>query len=250
VQRATKARIVFLVAAIGLVEILCRTDVIARFTMIPPSEMATGLFRLLASGQLNSDMITTLGAVGIALASSISIGMTLGALIHVLPRVRRTIDPILVSYYAVPVFVFYPIFIVLFGLNNIPKIVIGFLYAVAAMVINTLNGLDRVPPVLIKTARVFGLSGTEVALRVVMPYAAPYLFTGVKLAIAYSFIGVIGSEFILSSGGLGYSISYAYNNFDNQTMYSLILFILAVVLAVNMSLHAWEKRLMQRRGFR
>jgi NitT/TauT family transport system permease protein len=149
----------------------------------------------------------------------------------------------------VPVFVFYPMFIVLFGLNDIPKIVIGFLYAVAAVVINTLNGLDRIPPVLLKTGQVYGMSRSNIALRIVLPFAAPYLFTGVKLAIAYSFIGVIGSEFILSSDGLGHSISYAYHNFDNVTMYSLILFILVVVLTINMSLHSWEKVLMQRRGF-
>ena len=141
------------------------------------------------------------------------------------------------------------IFIVLFGLTDIPKIVIGFLYAVAAVVINTLNGLDRIPPVLVKTGRILGMSRVDIARRIVLPFAAPYLFTGVKLAIAYSFIGVIGSEFILSSRGLGHSISYAYHNFDNLTMYSLILFILTLVLAINMTLHSWEKKLMQRRGF-
>jgi NitT/TauT family transport system permease protein len=94
------------------------------------------------------------------------------------------------------------------------------------------------------------MSRAAIAGRIVLPYASPYLFTGVKLAIAYSFIGVIGSEFILSSHGLGHSISYAYHNFDNVTMYSLILFILILVLTINMSLHSWEKLLMQRRGFK
>jgi NitT/TauT family transport system permease protein len=84
-------------------------------------------------------------------------------------------------------------------------------------------------------------------LRIRLPYAAPYIFTGFKLAVAYSFIGVIGAEFITSSRGIGYEIAYAYNNFDNPLMYSLILFILVIVVSVNMSLHAWEKRLMARR---
>ena len=78
--------------------------------------------------------------------------------------------------------------------------------------------------------------------------AAILLVTGIKLAIAYSFIGVIGSEFILSSGGLGYQIGFAYHDFNNRTMYAIILFILSLVLVVNMSLHAWEKVLMARRG--
>ena len=52
--------------------------------------------------------------------------------------------------------------------------------------------------------------------RVVLPAALPNLFGGIKLALAYSFIGVIAGEFILSSGGLGYGIAYAYESFENR----------------------------------
>lgn len=245
---ATKLRIVVLVGAVAVVEGLCRIGVIGAFTMIPPSLMALSLGRLLMAGKVHADMYRTLTAVCIAIGASIVVGALVGAVVHALPRVRRTVDPLLATYYSVPVFVFYPMFIVMFGLNDIPKVIIGFLYAVAAMVINTLNGLDRVAPVLLKTAKVLRMSRAAITFRVVLPCATPYLFTGVKLAIAYSFIGVVGSEFILSSGGLGYQIGFAYHDFNNPTMYALILFILSVVLIVNMTLHAWEKVLMARRG--
>ena len=83
-----------------------------------------------------------------------------------------------------------------------------------------------------------------------LPYAAPYILTGAKLAVAYSLIGIIGAEFIMSRGGMGYEISFAYNNFDNATMYPLILLILLVSITVNILLARWEKRLMIRRGQR
>jgi NitT/TauT family transport system permease protein len=73
------------------------------------------------------------------------------------------------------------------------------------------------------------------------------VFTGFKLAVAYSFVGVIGAEFITASQGIGYEISFAYNNFDNGTMYALILFVLLLVISINMSLHLWEGRLLARR---
>jgi len=69
-----------------------------------------------------------------------------------------------------------------------------------------------------------------------------------KLALAYSFIGVIAGEFILSGGGLGFSIAYAYNNFDNQTMYALMMFVLVIVTIINAVLHVWEQRLLNRRA--
>ena len=58
---------------------------------------------------------------------------------------------------------------------------------------------------------------------------------------------MIGAEFIASSSGIGYEIAFAYNNFDNRVMYPMILLVLVVVIGVNMSLHRWERRLLERR---
>ena len=76
----------------------------------------------------------------------------------------------------------------------------------------------------------------------------PYVLTGVKLAVAYSLIGIIGSEFIMSRGGIGYEISFAYTNFDNATMYPLIVLILIVSIAINGVLGALGEALLSRRG--
>jgi NitT/TauT family transport system permease protein len=233
-----------------LLEILCRLGVIPNFTMIPPSAMALGLYQLLLSGVLLPDLKTTLGGVAIAVTAAILVGFLAGALLHAVPRLRRTLDPFFASYYAVPVWAFYPLFIVLFGLNDIPKVIIGFLYAVVAMIVNTLNGLDRVPPVLRKMARTHQMGRGATVLFIILPSAAPHIFTGVKLSIAYAFIGVVGSEFILASAGIGYQISFAYNNFDNVILYSLILFIILFVSTVNLFLYSWERSILQRRGGR
>ena len=116
------------------------------------------------------------------------------------------------------------------------------------MIVTTLNGLDRVPPVLKKTARVNKLSPLQTALRITLPFCAPYLLTAAKLALAYAFIGVIGSEFIMARCGMGYEISFAYTNFDNATMYPLILLILLLSIAANSLLSHWERVLLARRG--
>jgi NitT/TauT family transport system permease protein len=94
------------------------------------------------------------------------------------------------------------------------------------------------------------MSPVDAALRMTLPYAGPYILTGIKLAVAYAFIGVIGSEFIMSRGGIGYEISFAYANFDNAVMYPLILLILLASILVNGLLTVWEQRLLARRGMR
>jgi NitT/TauT family transport system permease protein len=249
-RKATKVRIAVLLAVAVAIETACRVGMIKPYSMIPPTQMLVSVIDLFTTSGAVADMKLTLTAVAIALSSALIVGFLLGAVLHAVPRLRRIVDPLLATYYSVPIFVFYPVFIVAFGLNAIPKTVIGFLYALVAVVINTLNGLDRVPVVLWKTAKAHQLGKASTAIHIVFPCAAPYLFTGLKLAIAYAFIGVIGSEFILSSGGLGYRISFAYNNFQTDVMYALMLFVLSVVITVNMALYVWERRLMKRRGER
>ena len=78
----------------------------------------------------------------------------------------------------------------------------------------------------------------------------PYIFTGMKLAVAYSLIGVIGAELIMSRTGMGYEIGFAYNNFDNATMYPLILLVLAVVDRRQHASSCGKKMLLARRGLR
>src|SRR5260221_13649420 len=121
---------------------------------------------------------------------------------------------------------------------------------VVAVIVNAENGLDRVPVVLMKAARILRLSPIDTALRVTLPAAGPHIVTGIKLAVAYAFIGVIGSEFIMSRGGIGYEISFAYTSFDNATMYPLIVLILIASTAVNAGLSRWEERWLVRGGGR
>ena len=246
--RAARYRLVFIGSAILLVELLCRTGVIDRLTMQPPSAMVRDFVVLLASGSMNQAMLKTLWNVAIACSAAVIAGVVLGVALHGRHAIRQVLEPLFATYYAIPIYAFYPLFIVLFGLGDVPQVLIGFMLAVVAVIVNTLNGLDRVARVHLKTAQVYRLSAIATALKISLPSAAPYLLTGVKLALAYAFIGVIGAEFIMSRTGIGYEISFAYNNFDNRIMYPLILLILVVSILLNAILSHWERLLMQRRG--
>jgi NitT/TauT family transport system permease protein len=249
-KRAVVWRIAILAGCIVLLEILCLTGVIDRITMQPPHRMVVDLVVMLASGSLNGAIAKTLGNAVVAFLIAVTLGVSSAIVIHRLRRVRDTLEPLFATYYAIPVFAFYPLLIILFGLGAAPQIFIGAMLGVVAVIVNTLNGLDRVPAVLLKTARIHQMGMRETAWRITLPYAAPYILTGAKLAVAYSLIGIIGAEFIMSNGGMGYEISFAYNNFDNTTMYPLILLILLVSISVNMLFARWEKTILARRGLR
>jgi NitT/TauT family transport system permease protein len=216
---------------IGLIELLCRTHVIPQSVLIAPSQMFTHLLALVSAGQYGNDILFSFTNILVSAFIAIISGFFIGLAVHSMPRFRAALEPLLASYYAVPTFIFYPVFIVVFGVGHGSIIAIAVLLAIVAMITATLTGLDRL----------------ETAWRIELPAALPYLFGGVKLAVAYSFIGVIASEFILSGAGIGYAIAFAYNNFESDNMYALMLLVLISVTLINAVLNFFDRRLQARR---
>nr|WKF59511.1 Bicarbonate transport system permease protein CmpB [Paraburkholderia busanensis] len=243
---ALRWRLGLIVGLIVVLEIASRKAWINPVSFIPPSRMIVSAAELLWSGQYTTDILQTLGSALLAVALAVVAGFAGGVLLFRLPRVRRVLDPLLLSYYAVPVFVLYPILIVLLGLNRWPLVGIGFVFAVVAMAVNTLNGLERVPRVLLRTARVCRLNTFDEIRLITLPASLPFVFTGIKLTVVYAFIAVVAGEFVLSGSGFGYQIAFAYNNFDNPTMYGLMVLMLLFVGTLNALLRTAEARLYRR----
>lgn len=241
-------RIALTVSLVLLLEAACRFGYVSRTSMIPPSEMVSQLTLLMGQDGFWAPIGATVRNIAIAALSAAIVGFAAGVTLHSLPRMRRAVEPLIASYYALPFFVLYPLFIVLFGMNAVPIIAVGFLYAVMAMVTGTLGGLDRIPPVLRKVGRTYRLNRLQETFLVQLPAAAPYVFTGAKLVLSYSVTGVIGAEFILASNGLGYSIAFAYNNLQDSTMYALLLLVVFFVSSLTILLHWAEQRVRYRAG--
>ncbi|OLL29223.1 nitrate ABC transporter permease [Burkholderia sp. SRS-W-2-2016] len=243
---AARWRIGIVVALVALLELVTRMAWINPVSFIPPSAMLASAWSLLVSGQYTSDIVQTLGTALLAVLLAVVFGFIGGVVLFRLPRLRRVLDPLLLSYYAVPVFVLYPILIVIFGLNRWPLVGIGFIFAVVAMAVNTLNGLERVPRVMLRTAKVCRMSALQEIRLITLPASLPYVFTGIKLTVVYAFIAVVAGEFVLSGSGFGYQIAFAYNAFDNPTMYGLMVLMLVFVATLNGLLRAAETRLYRR----
>jgi len=247
-SRATVYQIAVVAGLVLLLEALCLAGAIDKITMPPPHRIAVDFFNLMLSGRLYPEIGKSLANVLLAFVLAYAAGIATGTVLHGFKTVRHTLDPLFATYYAIPIFAFYPLFILIFGLGDGPQVLIGFLLGVVAVIVTILDGLDRVPRVLRKTALIARLGPLETAIHVTLPFCAPYLLTAAKLALAYAFIGVIGSEFIMARNGMGYEIGFAYTNFDNATMYPLIVLILLLSIILNGVLTRWEKLLLARRG--
>ena len=249
-SKVALARVLILLGALSALELLCRAGTIDRVTMIPPSEMLVALWQIIESGKFKQDILFSTYNIVAASILAIVLGFLFGAALHAWPRARRVVSPLLAAYYAVPTFVFYPLLIVAFGTGRTALIVMGTIFGVVAMMVNTMLGLDRVPLAVSKTGAIMRLGPMRRLFLVRLPAAAPHLVTGIKLAVAYGVIGIIAGEFILATAGVGKRESFAYDNFDNKTMYGMLLLLLIGVMFISGLLTIWEKRLHRRFGQR
>jgi NitT/TauT family transport system permease protein len=233
--------------AVVALEWACRAGLVDSVTMVPPSRMVTALAAMAGGAPwFWPDAGSTFRNVCAAAILSIVPGFAVGLGIHSLPRLRAVLNPVFLSYYSVPTFVFYPLLIVIFGINSLSLIAMGAMFGIVAMISATLGAIDRIPQVYGKAARIARLSPWQTALRIQLPAALPRLITGIRLAVAYSVIGVIAGEFIIATAGLGRRLKLAYNDFDTATMYGLILLIFIAVAIVNGVLQGWEARVHRR----
>ena len=245
---ATLIRVAIVLATVLALEAVSRLGWVRPGLLAPPTAMVGELWSLMRTAGFWHDVWFSTRATVAAFVLAMVVGCTLAVMLHSLPRVRDAIEPLIASYYALPFFALYPLFVVLMGMNQSPIILLGFLYGVMAVIIGTLGGLDRIPTALRRTGRVHHLTGLRQAVFISLPAAAPYVFTGAKLAFGYAITGVLGSEFILADAGFGYDISYAYNNFEDRKMYALLLFLLIVISLLTMLIYRAESAVQHRSG--
>jgi NitT/TauT family transport system permease protein len=144
----------------------------------------------------------------------------------------RMFEPYLVSFYTVPLVVFYPMLLVIIGLNQWPIVILGSLMAAIPMALNTWVGLSGVRAVYLNLARSLCLTKWQTVRQVAVPAAAPLILAGATMAGIYALIGVVAMEFMVASQGMGYRIRYRYESFDNEGMYFYIVAILLLSLVV------------------
>ena len=232
-----------IIAAVAALEVVPRAGLGDAITLIPLSRIVPEFFELLSDGELTPHLLSTGGAFVLSFFLAGVTGVPLGYLLWRYEPLKRTLDPYLTTYYAIPIFAFYPLLLAIFGFNILPVVVISWAWAVVAVVLNTAIGFGEVPQVLIKVGQSMNLSRWQLLSRIFFPAAVPYVFTGLKLGMVYSLIGVIASEFVLSTQGLGYLVSYNYTNFRTAAMYSAMFLILFLAILLNWALNSIERRL-------
>jgi NitT/TauT family transport system permease protein len=146
-------------------------------------------------------------------------------------RFGRALYPLIVLFQNVPKVALAPIFILWFGYDLAPKVLLIVVIAFFPVAIDMLAGLQSVEPSFVSLMRSVGASNGKILLRVRIPHSLPYLMAGLKVAITFSVIGAIVGEFAGANKGLGYVIQFASTQLDTPLIFAALIVVSVLGLA-------------------
>lgn len=237
-------QLLLLVAFFGAWEYCSRAELIDPLFFGRPSGVVEALGEFVQSERAHE----SLQATGYAIVVSFGIGAVSGTLAGLVLGLNRTLDaiigPFLTPINSIPRIALAPLFIAWFGLTMSAKVVLAVSIVFFILAENARSAVRSVDHDLMTMARVVGLGRTAILWKVVLPSAVPTMFAGLRLTFTYSLLGVIASEMIAATSGLGQDIVLYSSSYQINTVFAILVILVVFAVAVNTLFHLIERRLL------
>jgi len=241
----TVRRLLALVILLSLWEALAQFGVLDPFYLPPPSKVSATLFELFADGEIWTHIEATFGAALLGLALGVLVGALLGAAAALLPWVGEILDPAMTVLNAVPRIILAPLFVIWFGIGIASKVAVTFILIAVLFFFAVYAGIKEVDQRLVERVKTLG-GGRAVLLReVYLPAVTAWALSNLKVAVGFAFTGAVVGEFVASSRGLGYLLSFAQSTFNASLTLALLLLIILFVFVLFALAGRLEKRLLR-----
>jgi NitT/TauT family transport system permease protein len=242
--RVALARILLVAVIFGFWE-AASGRLFSAFWISKPSLIAAYIWKWVVAGDFFYQMSFTFGAMLTGFAAGTLLGLGAGIVLSRMQFAADVLDPFLIAINGIPRVALAPLFVVWFGIDMLPKIVLVFTLVFFVIFYNTYAGIKSVERRYCDLAFVMGASERDLFTKVILPASMPHIFLGIKLSIPYALIGAIIGEFVASSAGLGWKIQMETSLYNTTgTMAGLIVMML-IVVAMNSLLAVAERRLLR-----
>lgn len=212
-------------------------------TLASPIAALRMTVELLISADFWSNVAGTLRAFGLATMIVVALGIVLGLSLGFSRLLGDAYEPMLMSLYTVPKVAFFPVILLVFGIGLSAEVAFGVVHGVVPVAIFTINAVRNIRPVYVRAARAMGLSLGQTVVFVLLPAVAPEVFTGVRMGVSLTFIGVILSEMFGSHEGIGFLLMQAIGLGNGSTIMALTVLIVAFALGLNALLSMLSRRI-------
>lgn len=196
-------------------------------------------FEGLLGHTISTAVFTLLGfAIGSAL------GAVLGYLLGMSAFWEKVLSPYILALQIAPKVAFAPLFIMWFGYNSMPKLLVTVLIVFFPVLVNVLQAMRTVDRDLINLARAYNLSRLGIFFKVEMPSTLPNLMAGLRIASTLAVIGVTVGELVGGNTGLGYLISYGGGQANAAMVFNAIILLTVIGFVLYSALVRIEERLL------
>ncbi|MCU0969890.1 MAG: ABC transporter permease [Rubrivivax sp.] len=196
-------------------------------------------------GKLWVDLGYTVAGTLISFVIGSGLALMLGLLFVMFPRVEHALEPHLMMLNAMPRIALAPLFLLWFGLGLGSKIAVGVSLAFFIVLANTVAGIRGVSQDAITLSRSLGARPLQVFFKVTLPSAVPVIFSGLRLALIYSMLGVIGAELIAAERGLGQTLAYLQSTFNMNGVMGLLVLLAVLGMIVTQGMTWLERSLLR-----
>jgi ABC-type nitrate/sulfonate/bicarbonate transport system permease component len=213
-----------------------------RLLLPNPVNVWQQLVDVVSTGAFIPDLKVTLSELALAFLISMPSGVAVGYLISRSPFLIRVFEPLFAGIFSVPIILFLPLYVLIFGLGPASKVALGATISFFPIVLNTIAGFGNVDRVLVTAARSMGASDVQLFRYVLMPAALPVILTGLRIGFTIALLSIIGSETIASLAGLGFRIVNLAENMDMARMFAYIVFVVLIAVFLNTMVSWLEAR--------
>jgi sulfonate transport system permease protein len=188
---------------LGLWQATLTFGLIEPYQLTPPLQVLEAAGDQWRRGLLQQDIMATLLRVVVGFALGAGTGVLLGTITGLSPRIYRAVEPTLQAVRSVPTLAWGPLLLLWLGIDDTPKFVLVAIGSFFPVYVNLVAGIKGVDRKLVEVARVYNLSGPEIARRVILPATMPNLFTGLRLGFSQAWLFVVVAEIFGADQGLG-----------------------------------------------
>jgi len=224
-------RIAVIALLVGIWELAARF-LLDRDFISPPSMVLMSLGALFATPSVPKALGLTLYEIAIGFVLASLIGASVGLAVGLGRFAHKSFMPIVLLLYGLPQITILPLFVLLFGIGPASKIAFGVSHGMFPIMIAVAAGVQKINPVLMRSARSMGASPVQVLYHVIFPHMVPSFFTGLRLGMTGVLLGVLLAELYVSTAGIGYFTSLFTQNLQPAKLIGLVsmLALIAVVL--------------------
>lgn len=243
-----KNAIISIAILIGIWELLFLANDFSETLFPSPVQAWQALLEMCVDGTLATNIGTSMYRFLAGYVSSVVAAVFLGLVLGRVPGIFQYVNPAVQLLRPISPTAWMPFIVLLFGIGDVPAIVIIFIAAFFPVFLSTVAAVGNIDPIYLKVSNNFGIRQPELMWKVIFPAAFPQIANGIHLALGTAWIFLVAGEMVGAQSGLGYQIIDARNNIRADILLATILVIGLIGLLLDTALKLLEKRILKAWG--